>query len=182
MCCKQRWTSNPMRIVGILIFPQCLLVLRYCQKRSGPLTPHVNCFHCVSETEWCGEESFFQELSSRMQLQLHPVCKLVPVGPWTHRSTDTQQSDSEKQLPLSSFQPQISEPDMTRLSFRQLSLFVIWRPGFLETSIEFISCVCWGNTEDLSSLKEVKQPYNTEPCCLTPVLALKIFGKSQTSP
>lgn len=125
---------------------------------------------------------FFQELPSRTQLQLHPVCTLVPMGPQTHRSTDTRQSDSEKQSPLSSFQPQISEPDMTRLSFRQLSLFVIWRPGFLETSIEFISCVCWGNTEDLSSLKEVKQPYDTKACCLTPVLAWKIFGKSQTCP
>lgn len=97
-----------------------------------------------------------------MQPQQHPVCTLFPMGPWTHRST--QQPDSEKQLPLSSFQPEISEPDMTRLSFRQLSLFVIWRPGFLETSIEFISCVCWGNTEDLSSLKEVQQLYNTDAC------------------
>lgn len=27
-------------------------------ERSGPLTPRVNCFHSVSETEWCGDVFF----------------------------------------------------------------------------------------------------------------------------
>lgn len=110
----------------------------------------------------------------------NPVCTLVPRRPWTHRSADKQQSESEKQLPLSSFRPQISEPDMTRRSFPQLSLFVIWRPGFLKTSVEFISCVCWGNTGELSSLKEVKCTGNAETCCLTPAFSCKRVWKIQT--
>lgn len=147
-------------------------------QRSAPLTPRANCFHSVSETEWCRD---VEELSSRMQLQLHRCLYTFSHGTL---NTHTQHcTDSEKQLPLSSFQPEISEPDMTRPSFRQLSLFVIWRPGFLETSIEFISCVCWGNTQHLSSLEEVKQWYNTERGLMSARLLLlcsseKIFGKS----
>lgn len=109
----------------------------------------------------------------------------VHLFPWDPKHTDPQTRSSQRvrnSCHFQVFRPQISEPDMTRLSFRQLSLFIIWRPGFLETSIEFISCVCWGNTEDLSSLKEVKQACDTKACCVTSVLTWKIFGISKTCP
>lgn len=89
----------------------------------------------------------------------------VNFPPWEtkHRFTHRlpRQSDSKKQLPFLSFQPEISETDATLFSSAMLVCYLAAR----ETSVEFISCVCWGNTEWLSSLKEVLQQYNT---CLTP--------------
>lgn len=81
MCCKQRWTGNPMGIVGNLNLSAMFTCAEMLPKRSDPLTPHVNCFHSVSERQgWGVVLSFFpQDSSSRMQLQLQPVCILVPV-------------------------------------------------------------------------------------------------------
>jgi len=91
-----------------------------------------------------------------------------------HRNT--QQSDSKTQLPLSSFQPQISEPDMTLFLSAELVCYLA-AGGSLRLRWELISCVCRCNTETLSSLKEVKQLCNTQAYCLTPVLFWKMFGK-----
>lgn len=143
-----------------------------CTERSGPLTPQVNCFHCVSETEWCGDVFFFfskiylQECNCSYTLSVH-------LFPWDHKHTDPQTQSS--QIVRNSCHFQVSNQRYLSQTW-QGSRFVSWAcllsggRGFLETSIEFISCVCWGNTDNLSSLKEVKQPYDTEACCLTPVL------------
>lgn len=106
---------------GVLIFPLCLLLLEMLPKRSDPLTPRVNRFHFVGENRRMLRCLFCfppRDLSSRMQLQLHPVCSAgFPRDP-KHTDPETRsKSGSEKQLPLSSFRPQITEPDMTRRSF-----------------------------------------------------------------
>lgn len=93
-------------------------------KRSDPLTPRVNCFHFAGENRRMLRCLFFffcfppRDLSSRMQLQLQPVCSAsFPRDP-KHTDPETRsKSESEKQLLLSSFRPQITEPDVTRRSF-----------------------------------------------------------------
>lgn len=108
-----------MGIVGNLNLSAMFTCAETLPKRSDPLTPHVNCFHSVSERQGWGVVLFFfflkihhQECNCSYSLSVH-------LFPWDSKHTDpqTRSSQSEEQLPLSCFRPQISEPDMTRRSF-----------------------------------------------------------------
>lgn len=56
--CKQRWTGNPMGIVGNLNLSVMFTYTETLPKRSDPSTPHVNCFHFVRDTEGCWDVFF----------------------------------------------------------------------------------------------------------------------------
>lgn len=178
--CKQRWTGNPMGIVGNLNLSVMFTCAETLPKRSDPSTPYVNCFHFVREKEGCWDVFFF--FSSRFIIE-NATTATPCLYTCSHETLNTQihrQSAVREWETVATFKfPTTDIWDMTRRSFRQLSLFVIWRPGFLETSVEFISCACWGNTKVLSSLKEVKREGITEPHCLTPCVLLKSTWKIQ---
>ena len=122
MCCKQRWTSKPLGIVGNLnlpaMFTSCTEIL---PKRSGPLTPHVNCFHSVSATEWCGDVFFFfeiylQECNYSYALSVH----LFPQDP---KHIDPQTRSSQRVRNSCHFQ--VSNHRYLRQTWQD-SLFVSW--------------------------------------------------------
>lgn len=110
-----RWKcfANTKGIKGILILHQCV--------GSRPLTPHVNGFYSISETELCLLSFFFcNRFIFKNATTATPCVNMCSPGTLnTQTSTDTQQSNSETQLPLSSSQLEIS--DMTRRS-----RFVSW--------------------------------------------------------
>lgn len=86
-------------------------------KRSDPLTPRVNCFHFVGENT----SLFFFSVSLLVIYRQECKYSYTPsVALVSHETLNTQiqrHAASEKQLLLSSFRPQITEPDMTRRSF-----------------------------------------------------------------
>lgn len=170
---RRRWTRNPAGIRGISIFSA--MFTRILPRRSGPLTPHVNCFHSVSETDertmWVCLPFFisFFFFLPKLYLQECNCTPSVHSFPWGPKHTDPQTHSGtvREGETVATFKFPTADiwarHDKT-LFFVSPSLFVIWRPGFLETSIEFISCACWGNTQNFSSLEEVEQAHDTEVC------------------
>lgn len=92
--CKQRWTGNPMGIVGNLNLSVMFTCAEMLPKRSDPSTPHVNCFHFVRDTEGCWDDFFFLKIYHRECNYSYTLS--VHLFPWDAKHTDPQTVSSQR--------------------------------------------------------------------------------------
>lgn len=96
----------------------------------------------------------------------------------TLKHTDTQQSESEKQLALSSFQPKISEPDMTRLSFSSAEP-VCYLVAGVPSDFYRVHFLCLLRQHTcISHLWRRWYNQKKSSACRNPVLSSQIFGNN----